>query len=290
MTVFSERVVQTTTTSGTGTYSLAGTPAGAYPFIAAFGSGVKVAYRVQNADNTIWEERIGTLTAGAPSTLTRGTLLRSSTGSTISWPDSTAKYIYNLPQASILNSMAKGNIGSTRPEWLEAGGCWIDSDATPWILYAFDGADDIPVLNIDAIANAVTLVAGSVGLAQLAASAKPIEIQAALGDEVSPVTVGTGKVTLRAPRAFTLTGVRASLTTAQSAGSIFTVDVKKNGVTVLSTLVTIDNGEKTSVTAATPPVISVSAIADDDELRFDVTQVGDGTAKGCKVTLLGTRA
>ena len=117
----------------------------------------------------------------------------------------------------------------------------------------------------------------------------PIEIQSAASDETTALTTGTAKVTFRAPSAFTLTGVRASLTTAQSSGSIFTVDVNQNGTSVLSTKLTIDNTEKTSVTAATPSVISTSAITDDAEITIDIDQIGNGTAKGLKITLIGTR-
>jgi len=88
----------------------------------------------------------------------------------------------------------------------------------------------------------------------------------------------------------TVTSVRASLSTAQTSGSIFTVDINEAGNTILSTKLTIDNTEKTSVTAATPPVISDTALADDAEITIDVDQVGDGTAKGLKITIKGTRA
>jgi hypothetical protein len=111
-------------------------------------------------------------------------------------------------------------------------------------------------------------------------------VEAALSNENSPVTTANS-VTFRMPFAFTLTGVRASLKTAQTSGSIFTVDIKKNGSTILSTLITIDNTEKTSTTAATPPVISSASISDDDEILMTVTQIGDGTAVGCKATLIG---
>lgn len=116
------------------------------------------------------------------------------------------------------------------------------------------------------------------------------EMTIAASDEATALTAGTSKVTFRMPRAITLTAVRGSLVTAQASGSIFTVDIKKNGTTVLSTLLTIDNTEKTSVTAATPAVISVSALADDDEITIEITQIGDGTAKGLKITLYGSRA
>lgn len=117
----------------------------------------------------------------------------------------------------------------------------------------------------------------------------PIEIQAAASDETTALTTGTAKVTFRTPTAFTLTEVRASLTTAQASGSIFTVDINQNGSSVLSTEITIDNTETTSVTATTPAVISTSAISDDAEITVDIDQIGDGTAKGLKITLIGTR-
>lgn len=112
----------------------------------------------------------------------------------------------------------------------------------------------------------------------------------ACSDETAALTAGTAKVTFRMPHAMTLTDIRASLTTAQASGSIFTVDVNENGTTILSTKITIDNTEKTSTTAATPPVISDAALADDAEITIDIDQVGDGTAKGLKVYLIGTRA
>jgi hypothetical protein len=87
----------------------------------------------------------------------------------------------------------------------------------------------------------------------------------------------------------TVTSVRASLTTAQTSGSIFTVDINEDGVSILSTKLTIDNTEKTSTTAATAPVISDTALADDAEITIDVDQIGNGTAAGLKLTLIGTR-
>lgn len=111
----------------------------------------------------------------------------------------------------------------------------------------------------------------------------------ACSDETTALTTGTAKVTLRMPYAFTLTGVRASLTTAQTSGSIFTVDINEGGASILSTKLTIDNTEKTSTTAATAAVISDSALADDSEITIDIDQIGDGTAKGLKVYLIGTR-
>lgn len=115
----------------------------------------------------------------------------------------------------------------------------------------------------------------------------PRVLVVACSDEVTPITAATNKIKFRMPYAMTLTAVRASLSTAQTSGSIFTVDINEGGTTILSTKLTIDNTETTSTTAATPPVISDSALADNAEISIDVDQVGDNTAKGLKVYLIG---
>lgn len=122
------------------------------------------------------------------------------------------------------------------------------------------------------------------------AQAKTEYLVCAASDESTALTTGTAKVTFRMPYALTLTAVRCSLTTAQTSGSIFTVDINGGGTTILSTKLTIDNTEKTSTTAATAAVISDTALSDDTEITIDIDQVGDGTAKGLKITLIGTRA
>jgi len=122
------------------------------------------------------------------------------------------------------------------------------------------------------------------------AQAKTEYLVLAASDESTALTTGTGKVTFRMPYAMTLSAVRCSLTTAQTSGSILTVDINEGGTTILSTKLTIDNTEKTSTTAAAAAVISDVNLSDDAEITIDIDQVGDGTAKGLKITLIGTRA
>ncbi len=110
----------------------------------------------------------------------------------------------------------------------------------------------------------------------------------ACSDETTSLSAGGGKVTFRMPFPMTLTAVRASLTTAQASGALFTVDINEAGVSILSTKLTIDNTEKTSTTAVAAAVISDAALADDAEISIDLDAVGDGTAKGLKVYLIGT--
>ena len=112
----------------------------------------------------------------------------------------------------------------------------------------------------------------------------------ACSDETTALTTGTAKVTFRMPAAGTLTGVKATVGTAP-VGSDLIVDINEAGTSMLSTKLSIDDGEKTSETAATPPVISDSALADDAEITIDIDQVGSGTAgAGLKVTLYVTRS
>jgi hypothetical protein len=122
-----------------------------------------------------------------------------------------------------------------------------------------------------------------------AASNSTQVIPIACSDEITSLTTGLGKVTFRMPYAFTLTAIRASLTTAQSTGIIFTVNVRSNGVTVFSTKPTIDNTEKSTVSAVTASVLSTTSLPDDAEIIVDIDQLGDGTAKGLKVYLIGTK-
>jgi hypothetical protein len=118
---------------------------------------------------------------------------------------------------------------------------------------------------------------------------KPTEsLLVACSDESTAIDATGTKITFRMPYAFTLSAVRASLNSACTTGT-FTVDINEGGTTILSTKLTVDATEKTSTTAAAAAVISDSALADDAEITIDVDNVGDSTATGLKVTLIGTR-
>ncbi len=163
--------------------------------------------------------------------------------------------------------------------------------ATPAVISDSSIGDDSEMsVDIDAVGSTIAGAGLKVYLigTRPVPAATPVVYQFACSDETTALTAGTSKMSFRTPRAFTLTAVRVSLTTAQTSGSIFTVDVNENGTSILSTKATIDNTEKTTTTAATPLVISDASIADDAEITVDIDQIGDGTAKGLKVTLIGT--
>jgi len=137
-----------------------------------------------------------------------------------------------------------------------------------------------------------TLIDGTLTASTISATTyfnTPFELIAVASDETTSITTGSTKVTFRMPCSVILTNVRASLTTAQTSGSTFTVDINQNGSSILSTEITIDNNQKTSTTATIPPVISTFSLSDDDEMTVDVDVVGSGDATGLKITLIGTR-
>ena len=128
-------------------------------------------------------------------------------------------------------------------------------------------------------------------LVELMQSATDISIVVAASDEATALEVGDGKVTFRLPHAMKITEVRASVVTAPVGASLI-VDVEKNGVSIFSTLLTIDDGEKSSFTAAVKSVLneSVARCADDDEISVNIDQVGSSTAgAGLKVAIKGHR-
>lgn len=174
-------------------------------------------------------------------------------------------------------------------------GCIVYDEDTN-LHYKFEGGSYVLLVDLSAYLTSATAASTYLTTATAAstygtiAQAKTEYLVLAASDESTALTTGTSKITFRMPYAFTLTAVRASLSTAQASGSILTVDINDSGTTILSTKLTIDNTEKTSTTAATAPVISDTALADDTEITIDIDQIGDGTAKGLKITLIGTRA
>lgn len=158
---------------------------------------------------------------------------------------------------------------------------------------AVQPGDDADTLGSGAATDGHVLTADGAGGAAWeavpGASAPTQSFIIACSDETTDLTTGTAKVTFRMPFAFTLTGVRASVTTAPT-GANLVVDINEGGVSILSTVLSIDAGEKTSTTAATAAVISDSSLADDAEITIDIDQVGSTVAgTGLKVTLIGTK-
>ena len=74
------------------------------------------------------------------------------------------------------NAYSTLNAGSARPTGAAAGTPWLKTSVTPWMLYVFDGTDDIPLFSVDASTN----VAGAMALNS---AARASEAEALAGTE-----------------------------------------------------------------------------------------------------------
>jgi hypothetical protein len=94
--VLKDRVQETTTTTGTGTVTLAGAVSGFQSF-AAIGNGNNTFYTIADASGTSWEVGIGTYTSSG-TTLSRDTVLSSSnSGSLVNFGAGTKNVFVTLP-------------------------------------------------------------------------------------------------------------------------------------------------------------------------------------------------
>lgn len=259
------RVAEVSTTTGSGAFTLNGAVAAFQAFSAVCAVGDTMPYWIVSADGS-WEQGIGTYSAA--NTLTRTTLLAGTNGASLVVFAAGTKSVYlGYPgQANLVNYAA--------------------AKATPADADKFGFFDSVAVgLKALTWANIKTALQ-----AAFDARYTPRTLPVAISDEVTALATGLGKVTFHAPYAMSLTEVMVGLTTPQASGVLFTVDVRKNGVSVFTTKPTIDNTESTTVTAATAAVLTANplAIAKGDAIAIDIAQIGDGTAKGCKVYFNGT--
>ena len=104
-----------------------------------------------------------------------------------------------------------------------------------------------------------------------------------ISDEINSLTTGSNKMTFYWPYSGTLLDVRATLSVTASTQPVI-VDINISGSSILSTKLSIDDGEETSLTAATASVISNTTIIDNNKCTIDIDQVGiSNTGKGLKV-------
>ena len=147
---------------------------------------------------------------------------------------------------------------------------------------------------IGATGTVLTVVAGLPAWASAGHVTQSRALEVACSDESTAITTGTAKITFRMPFAMTLSageaGIRASLTGAGSTSGTTTVDVNQNGSTLMSsTKITIDDGDLTSVGAATAPVLTTTALTDNASITVDVDAVTGGADEtGLKIQLIGT--
>ncbi|MCK5017705.1 MAG: hypothetical protein KAS32_11640 [Candidatus Peribacteraceae bacterium] len=104
--LYKDRVAETTSTSGTGTYALNGASAGHQSFVDAIGDTNTCYYAV--TDNSHWEVGLGTITDGAPDTLSRDTILDSSNGgAAVDWGSANKNIWCDFPASRITQLLKK---------------------------------------------------------------------------------------------------------------------------------------------------------------------------------------
>ena len=111
--VVNHREKQPTTSTGTGTINLAGAASGFQTFVAGVGSTNTTYYAIEDANGTAWEVGLGTVTDASPDTLSRTTILSSSTGSAISLSSGTHTVFATYPADKAVYLVANGTTSFT---------------------------------------------------------------------------------------------------------------------------------------------------------------------------------
>ena len=108
--VINDRVKESSTTSGTGTISLAGVVTGFEGFVAGIGTANTTYYSIFEQGTTNWEVGIGTVTDATPDTLSRDTVISSSNSdSLVTFAGGTLDVFCTLPASKAVYLNAAGN-------------------------------------------------------------------------------------------------------------------------------------------------------------------------------------
>lgn len=142
--MFADGVIESSTTTGTGTYELVAAVGSGRRFQQDFADGAEVAFYATSLDKTKWEYGTGVLTVGPPCTLTRASIKKSSNaGAKIDWLVTDTYLVYSIASADVLAGLMAGNLAETRPWWVRTGAWWMDRAAglaVSWIHKLATGA------------------------------------------------------------------------------------------------------------------------------------------------------
>ena len=119
-------------------------------------------------------------------------------------------------------------------------------------------------------------------------------LEVACSDETTAITVADNKIKFRMPFGLELNdgedGVRGSLSTVGGTSGTTTMDITMNGASIFTTnLLTIDDGDSTSVGATTEPNVTTTTLTDNSEIIVNCDVIsGSGAEAGLKIQLIGT--
>ena len=101
--VINDRVKESSTTTGTGTFDLDGVVSGFEGFVAGIGTGNTTYYTIFNQGTTEWEVGVGTVTDATPDTLARTTIISSSNSdSAVNFTSGTKDVFCTLPASKAI--------------------------------------------------------------------------------------------------------------------------------------------------------------------------------------------
>ena len=109
--IVNDRVKETSTTTGTGTFSLAGAETGFETFVAGIGTGKRTYYAISLDGSAEFEVGIGTVTDASPDTLSRDEVLSNSSGNTskINFSSAEKDVFCTQPASKAIYKDADGN-------------------------------------------------------------------------------------------------------------------------------------------------------------------------------------
>ena len=108
--VINDRVKESSTTTGTGTFDLDGVVTGFEGFVAGIGTGNTTYYTIFNQGTTEWEVGRGTVTDATPDTLARTAVISSSNGdAAVDFASGTKDVFCTLPASKAVYLDASGN-------------------------------------------------------------------------------------------------------------------------------------------------------------------------------------
>jgi len=140
----------------------------------------------------------------------------------------------------------------------------------------------------------LTVVAGLPAWASAGHVTQSRALEVACSDETTPITVADNLIKFRMPFGLELNdgedGVRGSLSTAGGTSGTTTMDITMNGASIFTTnLLTIDDGDTTSVGATTEPNVTTTTLTDNSEIIVNCDVItGSGAEAGLKIQLIGT--
>jgi len=147
---------------------------------------------------------------------------------------------------------------------------------------------------IGATGTVLTVVGGLPAWASAGHVTQSRALEVACSDETTPITVADNLIKFRLPFGLELNdgedGVRASLSTAGGTSGTTTMDITMNGASIFTTnLLTIDDGDTTSVGATTEPNVTTTTLTDNAEIIVNCDVItGSGAEAGLKIQLIGT--